>query len=66
MSESTHPLNDYPFPLRPNLTAMLSLPKDLTREEVKRIVAWLETLATPPVDAKWALDFVADLDARNR
>ena len=35
---------EYPFPLRPNFTARLTLPTDLTADEVRRITAMLETL----------------------
>lgn len=38
---------DYPFPLRPDFKAQLILPPDLTKREVERLTAWLETLIDP-------------------
>ncbi len=35
------------FPLRKNVNVMLELPRDLTAAEVKRIVAFIETLVLP-------------------
>ena len=37
-------LTDYPFPLRPTLTARLTLPADLSLTEVRRLQRFLETL----------------------
>jgi hypothetical protein len=37
---------DYPYPLRPNFTARLILPVDLTSEEAARLRAFLLSLAT--------------------
>jgi hypothetical protein len=38
-------LVDYPFPLRPGVMARLFLPADLKRAEVKRLTAYMSTLA---------------------
>jgi hypothetical protein len=38
-------LVEYPFPLREGLFAYLKLPADLKKAEVKRLVAYLDTLA---------------------
>jgi hypothetical protein len=35
---------EYPFPLRSDCDAILRLPCNLTRKEVKRIQAWLESM----------------------
>ena len=39
-------LIDYPFPLRDGVTVRLSLPRDLKREEVRRLAAFMSTLAS--------------------
>jgi hypothetical protein len=39
---------EYPYPLRPDFTARLILPTNLTRAEVLRITAMLETLVIQP------------------
>ena len=39
------PLVHYPFPLRPDCMVFFYFPPDLTRADVARIVAFLETLA---------------------
>lgn len=39
-------LIDYPFPLRDGVTVRLQLPRDITISEVKRLQAFMTTLAT--------------------
>lgn len=39
-------LIDYPFPLRDGITVRLQLPRDITISEVKRLQAFMSTLAT--------------------
>jgi hypothetical protein len=42
-----------PFPLRPNFLAQVVVPRDLTREEAKRLAAFLDALAQDaPVERK--------------
>jgi hypothetical protein len=41
------PLIEYPFPLRPGVRAILTLPEDLTDAEAKRLARFVETLAVP-------------------
>ena len=36
-----------PFPLRDNMTAWLTLPRDLTGEEAERLAAYVRSLARP-------------------
>lgn len=36
---------EYPFPLRDDLLARLLLPRDLTTDEAKRLVAFVNALA---------------------
>lgn len=36
----------YPFPLRPNFIATLSLPSDLTTDECERLSVFVKTLAS--------------------
>jgi hypothetical protein len=40
-------LIEYPFPLRPGVRAVLTLPEDLTETEAKRLVRFVESLAVP-------------------
>jgi hypothetical protein len=37
----------YPFPLRPDFLARVTLPRDLTKEEAMRLAAYLESLVKP-------------------
>jgi len=41
------PLIEYPFPLRPGVRALITLPEDLTEAEAKRLAKFVETLAVP-------------------
>jgi hypothetical protein len=41
------PLIEYPFPLRPGVRAILTLPEDLTEAESKRLSRFVETIAVP-------------------
>jgi hypothetical protein len=41
------PLIEYPFPLRPGVRAICTLPEDLTEAEAKRLVRFVESLAVP-------------------
>jgi hypothetical protein len=41
------PLIEYPFPLRPGVRALITLPEDLTEAEAKRLALFVETLAVP-------------------
>jgi hypothetical protein len=41
------PLIEYPFPLRPGVRAILTLPEDLTESESTRLARFVETLAVP-------------------
>lgn len=45
MTTDTTDTQVYPFPLRPDLMALLHLPRDLTREEADRLVEFVMTLA---------------------
>jgi hypothetical protein len=38
-------LIEYPFPLRPGVRAVLTLPEDLNETEAKRLVRFVESLA---------------------
>jgi hypothetical protein len=38
----------FPFPLRPDFTAVLELPDDLTEREAERICANVRAIAVPP------------------
>ncbi len=38
---------EYPFPLRPDCQVFLRLPQRLTRQEIARLVAFLEVLVLP-------------------
>ncbi len=39
----------FPFPLRENLDVLLSLPRDLTKDEAARLSAFIGTLARDTV-----------------
>jgi hypothetical protein len=39
---------DYPFPLRPGMIVTLKLPVDLTRQEAKRLSAFIDSLSVDP------------------
>ena len=48
-SESSSPpgvLQEYPYPIRPDVLARLTIPRDATTAEINRLVAWARTLAT--------------------
>jgi hypothetical protein len=46
---TSQPIVDYPFPLRDKLIARLILPRDLRAREVKRLTAFMMTLAVDEV-----------------
>jgi hypothetical protein len=41
------PLIENPFPLRPGVSALITVPEDLTEAEAKRLAKFVETLAVP-------------------
>ena len=42
----------FPFPLRPGQCVFLTLPTDLTHQEVDKIVAYMESLVLPELTDK--------------
>lgn len=45
---SEHPtMAEYPFPLRPDCTVTLWLPKDLKQSEIDRLRTYMEAIAAP-------------------
>lgn len=50
MSDDIEGVIEYPFPLRPDCFVYLRFPRHLTRDEVGRVVAFLETLVVPEAD----------------
>jgi hypothetical protein len=49
VDDTTGPSVDYPFPLRTGLLVRLRLPADLTKQEAKRLAAFLDSVAVDSV-----------------
>jgi hypothetical protein len=55
----------FPFPLRPDFTAVLILPDDLTEREAERICANVRAIAMPPDEREVAAAMREFLQAKS-